>query len=108
MKVLPSESRDCAQLKDQDEGLVRKCSDVAMSVGRGRRWMPGVSGRSQETAESLGIAHNCAQTTDRGAKAKEPGAHKSGIVEVHVVVGGDNCQPAVERGCASVPTWQCT
>ena len=60
--------------------------------------MPGVTGRSQETAESLGIAHNCGQTTDRGAKAKEPGAHKSGIVEVHVVVGGDNCQPAVEQG----------
>ena len=30
-----------------------------------------------------------AKTTDRGAKAKEPGGHKSGIVEVHVVGGGD-------------------
>ena len=44
-----------------------------------------------------------AKTTDRGAKAKEPGGDKSGIVEVHVVVGGDIVIQQWSRGC--VRTW---
>ena len=71
---------------------------MVMSVGRGRRWMPSVSADSQETPESLGIADNCGETTDRATKAKEPGAHKSGIVEVHVVVGGDIVNQQLGRG----------
>ena len=61
--------------------------------------MPSVSADSQETPESLGIADNCGETTDRATKAKEPGAHKSGIVEVHVVVGGDIVNQQLGRGC---------
>ena len=44
-----------------------------------------------------------AKTTDRGAKAKEPRGDKSGIVEVHVVVGGDIVNQQWSRGC--VRTW---
>ena len=56
--------------------------------------MLAVSRDSQERGrEPLGIAtmDNCGETTfDRAAaKAKEPGPHKSGIVEVHVVGEGD-------------------
>ena len=64
--------------------------------------MPSVSADSQETPESLGIADNCGETTDRATKAKEPGAHKSGIVEVHVVVGGDIVNQQLGRGGVTV------
>ena len=47
-----------------------------------------VDGGSQERRESLGIEHNCDGNHRQRGKAKEPDAHKSGIVEVQVG-GGD-------------------